>query len=886
MSPNDPHPADTPIEPECSEIGTVPAGGANTSDSGPQTVATADAEELPRPEIPGYDVLEVLGRGGMGIVYKAIDRQLGRHVAIKMVAAGPMITESARGRFQSEARAVAVLQHPHIAQVYRAETIERRPYFVMEFIDGGPLSARIAGEPQPPRYAAELVAKLADAIQFSHEKNVLHRDLKPGNVLLTQAGEPKVADFGLAKFLDGDDSSTKTGEILGTPGYMSPEQAGGVVKNIGAGSDIYSLGAILYELLTGRPPFRTPDPLRTVLMVISEDPVPPRTLQPTVPKDLETICLKCLEKSPAKRYPTAGELSADLRRFLAGEPIQARPVGRIERAAKWVRRRPALATLIGVVGIGIVTAFAATVYHTRQIEQALEATATERDRNKRLSNQGQKLARFLITDLSPMLENLPGGSKPREQLAAELAAYLNQLEKDAEGNAELLTYLADAYQEVASVQGSPYGNNRGATTESLKNYRKALALRTQLARAAPGEVLPQLRLYRCRAQIADVEFQLGKIAAATREYREIAAALEKLRTRHPRDDRILEEILEMYARLGDTLEAEDNIPRALAMYEKSLKRTDEFTGTSAANRRGHAAIRNRIHFRIGQLLEKLRRIDDAEKYFLRVYEYCKEDLKRQPADVASRNVISSVLVALGDISSNRKQLVEARTYYRQALTIRRQAARDDPYSDKPQVDLAVVLGRLGLSYASDVSLKPTERARRGGAFQKEAVRILQNLVTQRGENVEYLRKLAIVQRHLGELLAPTPEISAGEQAFRDCIVTAGKLKRLQKGSLLADELTAESLGGLAKVEFSSGETAFLNKNYPSAQTHFAESLRLMRQSVAIWNSYHERNPDSPRTRALEKSAILILKFIEDAVKKRNGGAKPKPAAKTSQEGQR
>jgi serine/threonine protein kinase len=290
--------------------------------------------------IPGYEILGELGRGGMGVVYEARQVGLNRPVALKMILSGGHASAADLARFRTEAEAVARLLHPNIVQVYETGVHAGLPYFSLEFCSGGSLAARLDGTPWEPNRAAALVETLARAMQAAHARQVVHRDLKPSNVLLADDGTPKVTDFGLAKRLDSGAGQTASGAILGTPSYMAPEQAGGDGKHIGPAADIYALGAILYELLTGRPPFRATTPLDTVLQVVSEEPVPPARLNSKTPRALETICLKCLRKDPAKRYPTAEALAEDLRRFQAGEPVLARPVGVWERAAKWSKRNP------------------------------------------------------------------------------------------------------------------------------------------------------------------------------------------------------------------------------------------------------------------------------------------------------------------------------------------------------------------------------------------------------------------------------------------------------------------------------------------------------------------------------------------------------------------
>src|SRR5712671_3657079 len=301
------------------------------------------------PHIPGYDVLEVVGTGGVGVVYKARHLGLDRIVAVKMLLAGGYASPRDIQRFQREAQAVAALRHPNIVQVFDAGEHDGFPYFTMEFMEGGSLHQALAGNPLPAPKTATWLAILARAVQASLEYCSVHRDLKPGNVLMTTDGTLKVADFGLARRLHGEhrEAITLTGAHVGSPSYMSPEQVVGSASAVGPWIDVYGLGAILYEMLTGRPPFRGENPIETQRQVVHDVPVPPARLNPRVPKDLQTICLKCLRKVPAQRYLSALELAQDLQRHLGGEPIAARPVGAVERAWKWIRRRPTRAALAG-----------------------------------------------------------------------------------------------------------------------------------------------------------------------------------------------------------------------------------------------------------------------------------------------------------------------------------------------------------------------------------------------------------------------------------------------------------------------------------------------------------------------------------------------------------
>jgi serine/threonine protein kinase len=297
-----------------------------------------DLADHPWPSIPGFEILAEIGRGGMGIVYKARQSKLNRVVALKMLLGGPAAGAKAVGRFRAEAEAVAQLQHPYIVQIFDIIEHDGQLYLALEYLSGGNLAKQIACVPQPPELAADYVRKLAQAMQFAHERGIIHRDLKPSNILLTADGIPKITDFGLAKRLDGGTSTTKTGAVLGTPDYMSPEQADGRSREVGPLADVYSLGAILYDLLTGQPPFHDEAMVKVLDAVRFKKPKPPRECNPQTPADLEAICLKCLEKDPARRYASAGELADDLTRFLNNEPVRATPQKIWKRIRSWWRQ--------------------------------------------------------------------------------------------------------------------------------------------------------------------------------------------------------------------------------------------------------------------------------------------------------------------------------------------------------------------------------------------------------------------------------------------------------------------------------------------------------------------------------------------------------------------
>jgi serine/threonine-protein kinase len=389
-----------PVRAELDLVFPPTTGTATLPLTHPGTIPqTHPPEHAVLPRLPGYEVEAVLGRGGMGVVYRARHLRLNRPVALKMLLAGPYARPEELERFLHEAKAVAALRHPNVVQVYDVGDVDGRAYFTMELVEGGSLKAKAAGASQPAGWAASLVATLAGAVHSAHQSGIVHRDLKPANVLLTADGVPKVTDFGLARRLEDEAGLTLSDVLVGTPSYMAPEQARGHKSALGPATDVYALGAILYELLTGRPPFHAETTTATLHQVVGDEPVPPGRLNPAVPRDLQTICLKCLHKEPYRRYSSAQALADDLRRFERHEPITARPAGSLERAAKWARRRPTAAALLAAGLLMLAGVTAAAVWYTddrarRRTEVQNQSRLVNRDANAALDQAETHLKRL------------------------------------------------------------------------------------------------------------------------------------------------------------------------------------------------------------------------------------------------------------------------------------------------------------------------------------------------------------------------------------------------------------------------------------------------------------------------------------------------------------
>jgi len=558
-----------------SDVSEIAIAAPNTTVDFPPEDATLPGSQGPSrrrvgdrfsTDLPGYEILEVLGRGGMGIVYKARQHGLNRLVAVKMILSGGHAGEEELARFHTEGEAVARLQHPHIVQIYEVGNHNDLPYFSLEYCAGGSLAKKIDGTPRTPDEAARLVETLARAIHAAHDQNVIHRDLKPANILFGADGQPKITDFGLAKKMD-DAGHTRSGAVVGTPSYMAPEQASGKIHEIGRGTDVYALGAILYELLTGRPPFKAATGLETVMQVIHQEPVPPTQLQPKIARDLETICLKCLQKAPERRYGTAKEFAEDLRRFLAREPIAARPVGRWERSWRWCRRNRMVASLLASMAGLLIVGSSVGWYLAWEANESRRVANQRADEAKYHAKIAQDREIEARNETKRADQNAAQALRESAKAVAEAEKARNESER-ANQVARFLVGLFDAADPIG-LTGYAFGPDpaRGSKVTAKE-------LLDQGVKKIRGDLKEQPEV---RAAILTTIGGVYRSMGLHKEARKLLAEGLELRIKTFGAESL--EVAQSYFELGWLAQHEGELHEALEYYEKVIAAAEQKPGT-------------------------------------------------------------------------------------------------------------------------------------------------------------------------------------------------------------------------------------------------------------------------------------------------------------------
>lgn len=728
-------------------------------------------------KLPGYSCTKVLGRGGMGIVYLANDQKVKRQVAIKLMNSYSDSSPKARARFETEAQAIASLQHVHIAQLFAVDESDGQPFFVMEYVDGVSLDQKVDHKPQNPDWCAKLVESLARAIAYCHGKGVIHRDLKPSNILLDKDGTPKIADFGLAKLSDGNSPTTNTGEILGTPGFMAPEQASGVVKDLGPACDIYGLGGILYQMLTGRVPFDSPRPMQTVMMVLSEDPVGPRSLQPSIPRDLEVICLKCLEKSPRARYHSAIELADDLKRFVSGDSIHARPAGKIETSVKWFRKRPAIAVLVGALLVGVPSIIGGLWVHSSRLSAALE-------QSQRLAEQGSDFSSWILQDHLNQLRTLPGSTVAQHKLADRVQEYLDASKEDVPSTSKFLRRLAFSYVTLADLLGYPSVANLGETTKALENYKTAITWFDKALQVDPNDATAHRLRIVCFAKTSSVLFELYGDARASEFLDRALRALEECPDQESQDYlmakvMVLQTIVEQSARknefdaIYDALTKIDEIVKTLRARSELPTDTD-IVGWVARSR--------------GTAFQSQGKFEQAKEQFKRAVAAAKSNYEKERSDPYAIDQYAAALNSLGDVNTYLGDFDGALALYEQAVALRRKNLDSDPKNALAKNGVATALSRLASAYQLKEDFKAAL------PFLEESVKLRRELVEHQANNTEWQRGLWIELQGLGTIHLQSFEFEKATKLFDEQIELVQKLTSTEKPSL-------EDLNGLAQGHY-------------------------------------------------------------------------------------
>jgi tetratricopeptide (TPR) repeat protein len=703
---------DLPTVPVAVEIGRPPEG--------------APGRVLP--SIPGYEVLGVLGRGGMGVVYQARHLRLRRVVALKMILAGPHADPELLARFRAEAEAVARLQHPNVVQIYEVGEHDGHPYLALEFVDGGSLARYLAGTPLPAAAAAALVETLARAMNAVHQRGIIHRDLKPANILLASGGReppesgqrlpsggsrpplanfiPKISDFGLAKQLEGP-GQTQTGVVMGTPSYMAPEQAAGKTRDVGPVADIYALGAILYEMFTGRPPFKAATPMDTVMQVLSDEPVPPVRLQPKLPRDLETVCLKCLEKEPQRRYASALDLAEDLRRFGAGEPIRARPVAAWERGLKWARRRPAAAALLAVCSAVLLGLVLAAFWYNARLQADVEREQ-ERTRQAR-----------------------------RQQAETEQQRLL------ADANFRLACEAVD--RMVTRVGMGPLARMPQMEEERRRVLEDALRFYQQFLEQRGTDPVVRQQTARASRRLGDIRRLLGRHAQAAGDYRRAIDLQERLTADFPDVPDYRQDLADSLTNWGLLLE-ERNQPRpAEAAHRRALavrKQLTEDFPTRTACRKELADSHNNL----GTLFLDRDQYDKAEPHLTGALAIQKKLVKEFPREVVYRIGVARTYNNLGQLLRIRKRLPEAERAFRRAIDLEAALAAASPDLADHRFDLANSYNNLGLVLGNAGQIK------KAAAAYRKAIELQEKLTADFPSVPDFKSQLGGTQQNLAVLL--------------------------------------------------------------------------------------------------------------------------------------
>lgn len=707
-----------------------------------------------QPWVEGYVIEGELGRGGMGVVYKARQPKLRRTVAIKMIRAAGLASEEHVARFYAEARAVAALQHVNIVQIHDIGESETLPYFSLEFVPGSSLDKKLAKQPQPPLESAAMIETLARAMHYAHLHGIVHRDLKPANILLSEEGVPKITDFGLAKDTGEDSGMSRDGQAMGTPSYMPPEQARGDLALLGPKADVYALGAILYEMLVGRPPFLGANAYDTLLQVLKNDPIAPSQLVPRLPKDVETICLKCLEKDPEKRYSSALELAEDCHRYVAGEPILSRPISAPERAWRWCKRNPRMAALVATVAGLLVTVAVGSSVAAMVILAERDAKEVQRKaavkaqglaemheqiakKEQRLATEQSQLAfeslKTVIVDIHKQLDDAPRTLTLKQQLLNTAIESLDAVQKVADRAEMDRAESVDATLQMAYTQLAENYQKMGDIDEAIVATERCL----EMARDRSSEKA---------AELGDHDASRLNVAA-------VAANLGNLKMLHQRDPEA-----------------------ALALLDESLRICLELGAKTRTAGEGSGVITDQ---QLDSLVDEARSMIGYLHYVqgdpAAAAPLFREALAARRAVVASipddrdaKRALGRSVKAVGETSFLLGDRDGAFRLYDECLALEHELVARNPGVPDLEIDLAVTEGDYG-----DLCIREGDLAGARSHYDR-SIELLRRLSEQDPENAGIVEQLGLAWYRRGQLA----RIEADAALATDCFRRSLEIRRL------------------------------------------------------------------------------------------------------------
>jgi tetratricopeptide (TPR) repeat protein len=717
-----------------------------------------------------YELLEEIGQGGMGVVYKARQKSLNRLVALKMIRRGDLGPEEER-RFRHEAEIVAGLDHPNIVPVYEVGEEQGRHYFSMKLMDGGSLARQLVRFAADPHSAARLVATVARAVHHAHQRTILHRDLKPANILLDRDGTPHVTDFCLAKRLAADSDLTHAGSLVGTPSYMAPEQTCPGRATITTAADVYGLGAILYALLTGGPPFRGADALETLEQVRKQAPEPPQKVNPRVDRDLATICLKCLEKEPERRYRSAEALAEDLECFLAGKPIQARPAGPVERLWRWCRRNPAVAVASGIAALLLIALLIGLAVSNRLIrqeetradtayraeaEQRRQADAARQEAEANLVTACRTVDQMLTRVATKDLAHTPQMTSVQRKLLGDALAFWQALLEKRPTDAAVRRQAGRSYQLMGQIN-----RKLGQPDQARVNYDQAVAILQQLAADYPEATAYRLDLsagYHNRSLVLQ---EAGRIPQADQDQRQALAILEQLVADNPKDQTARFELANAHHNWGILLEQTGRLDQAEKAYQDALRLRQELADDGLDDRRNRHERAATLHD-LATLLEDRNRPREAEP-LLRQALAVQKDLVAQYGSVPDhREALARSYGSLGRLLK-KNHPKEAEDAYRKAVDLEKQLTTDFPEVPAYRQELANSYDGLGLF------LLAAYRDRGAAAAHREALALRQGLVSESPDVPDYQSGLGATLNNLGLLDYVAGNLAEAHRLFEQAI---------------------------------------------------------------------------------------------------------------------